>query len=134
MPNKFFEYIPTIVHDRGKERTVIEFDTTNELLSHEFFVKHANKPDHTGFAKSGNHILHITQEGFFWWVLGAVADIDSVDFPEWDRGKYRVRLNGEEQVISGHQVQSSCGDIVKLTNGQIALKVREKRKATKLSV
>lgn len=120
MTNKFVIKNNISIDSPEIEQTSIDFETTDELLSHEFFVGHANKPHHTGFAKFGNTILWISD--FHWWVIGAVMDADSVDLPEWDGGKYRVRLLGDDEIISGKEIQHAySGHEVVLKDGRVGV-------------
>lgn len=54
-----------------------------------------------------------------WWVVAYLTSDKPINLPAWDHGRYRVRLeSGEEAVIEGTDVGSSCGGWIWLRDGR----------------
>jgi hypothetical protein len=116
----FKQYIPTIVDDRGMSRCVINFDTSQDLLLNSYFDHYKQLPNFSHFAMSENTLMAILDDGFIWYVLGFISDLNSVaDIPLWDGGKYNININGVKTVVSNDKVYSSCAGYITLIDGSV---------------
>jgi len=113
--NRFKQHMPSFV-DIGESPEWIEFDTIEDLLGLEIVQRYGKCKDFSHFALNENHLLEISDEGFYWWVVGYIENPSAVDLPQW-KGKYRAELPDGSKVILTDEVISSCGDILTLRDG-----------------
>lgn len=120
----FKQHIPTYV-DYREASPRWNFNTTEELCNLPPMLKAKERPGFSHFAISGNCILQIADEGFYWWVLGYVDDVDGVELPEWDGGKHRAELeDGRIVILMRREIVSSCGNVLTLRDGSTAKWIR----------
>jgi hypothetical protein len=85
--NKFTQHIPNFAS--GLDPLIIEFNTFDELLYSEFFIKQKNMfVDFSHFALSNNRIILVRDNGYWWWVLGKIDDVSNIPLKKWV-AKYR---------------------------------------------
>ncbi len=120
----FEQHIPDYV-DYREAPPRWEFNTTEDLCNLPPMLKAKENPKFSHFAISGNDILKICDDGFYWWVVGSVDDAAGLELPAWDGGKYRAELeDGTIAVLTRKEVVSSCGGVLKLKNGGTAQCIR----------
>ena len=120
---KFTQHIPNFAD--GIEPATAEFTTTEDLVNLEVVQRYVDDR-FSHFAMDDKMLLVIKDDGFYWWVVGYVESDTPIDLPEWDHGKYRVQLeNGENVVMQGSEIMSSCGDVITLLDGSKAKWIRE---------
>jgi hypothetical protein len=104
-----------------------QYDSFEELMNSEYIQRWAADRNFSYFAKSDTHIMCILKEGFVWWVIGHIkpGESDLIELPEWTGGRYKAILeDGTEIVLERHEVQSSCGGELTLTDGRKVKRVR----------
>ena len=67
---------------------------------------------------SDKMLIAVSDGGYSWWPVGQIADPSSLDFPEWDGGKYRIEVDGNEIEVNGSEVLSSCAGTIILRDGR----------------
>lgn len=123
--NSFIQHIPSFVDidERPKE---IPFNTTGDLLNIDVVKQFANQDEGSWFAIKGKCLMHISDNGFHWWVVGYIKNPMAVDLPAWDGWKFRAKLNdGTVTELSGQDVISVCGDLLTLRDGTTAQNIRK---------
>jgi hypothetical protein len=120
--NKFTQHIPSFMD--GFEPRVYEFESTEQLLSYDFFKSIAQRPKFSHFAMHRSHLMEISDEGFHWWVLGRIEHPEEMDLPQWEGWKFRAELDGKDVILSGKEVTCSCGNVLELADGRKAINKR----------
>jgi hypothetical protein len=121
--NTFWQHIPAYVD--GDRPGPVTFSTTQELLALPVVQRYGKGADFSHFAMSDNALMEIADDGFYWWVVGHVADPTSIDLPKWNGGKYRAQLADGTKTVLSSEVTSSCGDELRLRDGSKATWLRE---------
>lgn len=122
--NWFVQHIPNFV-DIDEQPKRIPFETTEDLLNLEVVKRYGQRRDFSHFAISDNYLMEISEGGLHWWVVGRIADPAAVDLPQWDGGKYKARLaDGLDVDLLGKDVVSSCGNVLTLRDGTVAIDLR----------
>ena len=94
------------------------YKTFQDLLEDDYLQRWASDKNFSHFAKSGNLIMCILNDGFSWWVMGRVEEEDQIDLPEWEGGKYNATLaDGTETVLTKKEVSGSTGNTLFLHDG-----------------
>ena len=93
MPNKITQYRPGFFS--GFKNSIVEFETTEELLNIDFVKKFSKFPngenDKKFYRYSINEVNGHNQKflmaeydnGYKWWVIGLINESAKVDLPEW---------------------------------------------------
>jgi hypothetical protein len=119
--NKITQYIPTTFLSSDR-REVYEFEGLEGLLETPIVKRFS---DSGSIVHSDNLAMWVSDDGHEWWVLGNLEKpVDGL--PEWDRGWYRVMIDGAETSVSGKEVSVSAAGWVKLKNGKSYKKSRVK--------
>ena len=116
----FSQHIPYFVDHREQEKSLI-FEDESEMLNSEIFLKYSSSKDFSHFAQDRNCILQISDDGFYWWVVGYFKSDTSLTIPKWTGWKFRAKKDGK-YFVTTCVVMSSGGEIT-LTNGTKAEKV-----------
>jgi len=113
---KFRQHIPSFV-DVREPVPVEEFDGLQSLLGNlkKAFGEHV----FSHWARDGNAILGVWDDGLHWWVMG-FTDGDISALPVW-RPHYLALIDGVETRLTGEQVKSSCGAWLTLQDGSVVL-------------
>ncbi len=121
--NKFSKHIPDFVDvDRNKNSTE-EFETIEELLSLEG-VRRYGKDVSSYFAMADNCLMEISDNGFYWWVIGYIKNPELVNLPKWEGWKFRAELsNGEKVILNDGEVSVAYDNVLILTDGTKARKL-----------
>lgn len=86
--NSFTQHIPNFVDvDPPK---AVPFETTDELLDIDKVQAHARRPGFSHFAMHGSSLMAINDDGYYWWVIGEIAEPDKVNLPQWEGAKYHA--------------------------------------------
>lgn len=124
--NRFTQHIPTFVDYREDKTPSFEFETTEQLLAHEWVAVHKTRKGFDRFVKSDRYLMTESNDGFSWWVIGYLEDPSSVDLPQWQGWKFRVRMHdGSERVVAGDEVRSSCGNVITLRDNTVCTNLRD---------
>ena len=68
----------------GFDAEVVDFDSSEELVSIDFIKNWAAEPDFYRLSRDGIHLMAELKEGRSWWVIGIFAeDYDDLDLPQW---------------------------------------------------
>jgi hypothetical protein len=112
-----FRQIRSGFNDPDDKMFCCDFETWEELLSHDYINWYKRQPSFTRFSLADQHTLMAEyRDGFEWWVVGYINYPSSLHLPEW-RAKYYARLEGKE-VILIDEVISSCGSELTLRDGR----------------
>ena len=84
--NVFRQHVPSFVD--VDERTEFEFSTTEELITHPLIQGMVGSFKNHKICKSKNYLMVVSDNGFWWWVLGYIKTPEEVDLPEWEGAKY----------------------------------------------
>ena len=115
--NKFTQHMPNFV-DTREPAPCAEFETTEDLLNLEIMQKCMRRKDFSHFAMQGNCLMEISDNGFFWWVIGYIKYPSKVDLPKWEGWKYKAKLpDGSRVILTGNEVIYVSGDILTLQDG-----------------
>jgi len=88
--NIFTPHLPNFV-DNSVPVKSYNFETTEDLLQLEIVVEHSKDDGFSHFALSDNYLMKILNDGFEWWVIGYIKNIESIDLPKWAGAKYRAK-------------------------------------------
>ena len=83
--NSITQHIPGFA-DSGQQPDRAEFSTLEELERIPFVARWKTPPDGATFyrfSKSDRHLMAELNSGSTFWVVGYLADADSVDLPTW---------------------------------------------------
>ena len=105
-------------YERNDDDPVIEFNTTEELLTHDLIKPYSENDNFSHFAMSGSHLMEISDNGFHWWVIGEVKDPSTIELPKWDGGKYLGEDENGKEIVLTKEVISSCGGLLTLKDGR----------------
>lgn len=109
----------------NSENPVIEFSDLEDLLEKTGLSDIKSKDGFSHFAVSDNCLMSIWDDGLRWWVCGYVSNPEMLGLPEWDKGRYKIVIDGEWCIIPGKWVHSVCGDDVTLADGAVVKKHRD---------
>lgn len=119
----FKRHCPSFIESDPTED--VEYNSFSDLLKTDFMKKWSSDKNFSHFAKNDGKIMAILHDGHEWWVVGSVINkYEDVSLPEWDHGKYKIMLNGDEIVVPGTLVASSCGDDITLKTGTTCKKIK----------
>ena len=126
--NTFQQHIPAFVEIGTPP--IFKFNNTDELLALDVVQLYCKSPDFLHFAKFGNLLMVVADDGFHWFVVGYIADASTIDLPVWSGAKYRAELPDGTRVTLGQEVHSSCGDVLTLKDGTKARDLRVYKQET----
>lgn len=123
--NRFQQHIPTYV-EVTTPPPILEFETTKDLLNLEVVKRYVDEGFH--LCMHTYHLMVTSDDGFYWWVVGYIEDPESIDLPPWEGWKYHAILpSGEEKILKGDEIVSSCEEIFTLKDGTLAMNLRYKK-------
>lgn len=82
--NKFRQHVPPMVD--GVIPIEFEFETTQELLNHEFVQRFAKDMDGKKFYRfemSDKHLMAVSDNGYFWWAVGRIERPEEIELEKW---------------------------------------------------
>lgn len=113
--NRFKQHIPNFV-DVDKPEW-IAFETTKDLVGLEVVKRYEKRNKLSHFVLSDNCLMVISDDGFYWWVVGYIEDPTTVNLPQWKGPKYMAQMPNGSIVVLTNEVVSSCGNILRLRDG-----------------
>lgn len=121
--NHFRQHIPNFCS--GIDPVEYDFSDITELHNKHPFNIHMETKDFDKFVVSDNYIMAVFEGGFRWWVVGSVTSMEGIDYPEWDGGRWLVKMpDGSEEIIESDRFASSCGEVVTLKDGTATINLR----------
>lgn len=124
----FVEHIPTFF-ETGHAPRRWDVTTLEELLQLDVMKWHSSRDGFSHFATEGRSVLAIRNDGFEWWVIGSLSDLEPFDLPKWDGGKVRAKLlDGTECVLGRDRIRSICGHVITLLDGSKAVHVEARKR------
>lgn len=97
-----------------------DFETSEELFSHDYIKWHMKQPHFTRFSLTNDHTLMAEyKNGFEWWVVGYINYPESLNLPKW-KPKYFIQYpSGFRTVLENGEVISICGTEGTLRDGTL---------------
>lgn len=83
---RFVQHIPPMVQTDTPPAT-LDFSTQEQLEAWLLTQHYGTKDDFSHYAISGNSLIEVSNNGFYWWVVGYVKPAPPW-LPEW-KAKYR---------------------------------------------
>ena len=90
--NEFKQHIPCFVDIDPPSPNLYEFETTEELLNLEIVQRYGKEKNFSHFALNENRLIEVSDNGYYWWVVGYIKYPNDVDLPKWEGPKYREKL------------------------------------------
>jgi len=114
--NAIKQHIPDFCE--GFEKALVEFNTLEELLAIDFVKKFSTFPKFHQFSMNDGHMIAEYRGGREWWVVGRIRE-PVEGLPAWNHGIYEIWDKNEPKEVSGREVAWSCGDSIKLRDGNV---------------
>ena len=122
----FRQYVPTALIRLGMAPDSIEFQNTEEFLSHPMMQRLAALPKFSHFAINGIYVIAVGDQGFLWHAIGSVDTPEALHLPQWAGWKYRALLDdGTRTVLTGDDIAVCDAPFLTLRDGRGAIIVSE---------
>ena len=121
--NSIRQHIPSFCE--GFDQSIVNFNTLEELLAIDFVKRFSEHDNFHQYCVSDNHLMAEYRGGRQWWVIGTLKD-PNVGLPQWDHGIVEVYIDGKPAEVKGEDVSVYSGDEVRMRDGRILQRRREK--------